>query len=595
VREPPPHTSLVEMFENSVARFGGRPLFGTRADGGPYRFSTYAEVGARVDRARAGLAGLGIGAGDAVGLIANNREEWAVVAFAAYGRRARVVPMYLAEREEVWRYILHDAGVKVLFVAGEELAARLAAWVEAFPALRRVLCLDGTGPDSLAALERTGASAPVVSERPAPDDIAQLIYTSGTTAEPKGVLLSHENLCTNAWAGYLRFPELNEEGLSLSILPWAHSYGQTGELNCFLQFGGALAMMRSVKTIPEDLAAARPTYLLAVPRILNRIHDGVRAQLDERGGLVRALFLDGLEAARRRRSAREAGRTDPWASLRYHLADAVVFRAVRKKLGGRLLGVLSGSATLNPEVCWFFHDIGVPVFDCYGLTETSPAVTMNSTLGFRPGSVGRPIDGVRVVIEPVEGGEGEDGEIVVFGPNVMRGYHRKPEATAAVMTADGGFRTGDRGRLDADGYLYVTGRIKEQFKLENGKYVFPAALEEDIRRTPGVANAVVFGAGRPYNVCLLVPDLFALERWARERRIDGSGAALLERAPVLTALAAEIEQRLREKYGSYEIPRRWAWLPEDLSVEGGTLTQTMKLKRRVLQERYAAQVEALYG
>jgi long-chain acyl-CoA synthetase len=220
---------------------------------------------------------------------------------------------------------------------------------------------------------------------------------------------------------------------------------------------------------------------------------------------------------------------------------------------------------------------------------------MNSTLGFRPGSVGRPIDGVRVVIEPVEGGEGEDGEIVVFGPNVMRGYHRKPEATAAVMTADGGFRTGDRGRLDADGYLYVTGRIKEQFKLENGKYVFPAALEEDIRRTPGVANAVVFGAGRPYNVCLLVPDLFALERWARERRIDGSGAALLERAPVLTALAAEIEQRLREKYGSYEIPRRWAWLPEDLSVEGGTLTQTMKLKRRVLQERYAAQVEALYG
>ncbi|MBU0606556.1 MAG: AMP-binding protein, partial [Armatimonadetes bacterium] len=481
-----------------------------------------------------------------------------------------------------------------LALSGEGLAARLAGWVESFPALVRVLCLDGDGPDSLAALERAGAAASVASERPGPDDIAQLIYTSGTTAEPKGVLLSHRNLCTNAWAGYRRFPELNERGLSLSILPWAHSYGQTGELNCFLQFGGALAMMRSVSTIPEDMAAARPTYLLAVPRILNRIHDGVRAQLDDRGGIARALFLDGLEAARRRRHAREAGRTDPWASLRYHLADAIAFRAVRKKLGGRLVGVLSGSATLNPEVCWFFHDIGVPVFDCYGLTETSPAVTMNSTLGFRPGSVGRPIDGVRVLIDPVEGGAGEDGEIVVHGPNVMRGYHAKPAATAAVMTADGGFRTGDRGRLDADGYLYVTGRIKEQFKLENGKYVFPAALEEDIRRSAGVANAVVFGAGRPFNVCLLVPDLPALERWAQARRLEGRGAALLERAPVLTALAAEIEATLRQKYGSYEIPRRWAWLDADLSVEDGTLTQTMKLKRRVLQERYAEKVEALY-
>ncbi len=595
MREPPPYESLVEMFEVAIERFGERQLFGTREPGQPYRWVNYAEVGQRVDRLRGGLARAGVEPGDVVGLIANNRVEWAVVAFATYGRRARLVPMYEAELEATWRYVIQDSGVSLLFVANPELAERLAGWVEEIPCLERIVCLEGDGPDTLAAFELQGKAAPVESLKPEPDEIALLIYTSGTTAEPKGVLLSHGNMTTNSWAGYRRFPELNEEGLSLSILPWAHSYGQTGELNCFLQFGGSLAFMTSGKTIGEDMQMARPTYLLAVPRILNRIHDGVQAQMEERGGVAKALFEMGLDAAKRRRQLAEEGGTDLLASLRFHLADLVVFRKIRAKLGGRLLGVLSGSATLNAETCWFFHDVGIPVFDCYGLTETSPGVTMNSTLGFRPGSVGRPIDGVRVHIDRSKGACDEDGEIVVYGPNVMKGYHDKPEQTAAVMTADGGFRTGDRGYLDSDGFLYITGRIKEQYKLENGKYVFPASLEEDIRCVVGVANAVVFGEGRAYNVGLLVPDLPALERWAGERRLEGQGEALLGQAAVLAALGAEIELELRKKYGGYEVPKRWAWLGEDFTLEGGTLTQTMKLKRRVVYERYAEIIAELYS
>jgi long-chain acyl-CoA synthetase len=595
MQEPPPHENLVAMFEASVARHGPRRLFGTRQVGEPYRWVSYAEVGERVDALRGGLAGAGIGAGDVVGLIADNRVEWAVVAFASYGRRARLVPMYLAELEATWRYIVEDSGVRLLFVATATLAERLAPWVDEIPTLERIVCLEGSGSDSLAVLEAAGASSPVASVQPDPDDIALLIYTSGTTAEPKGVLLSHFNLASNAWAGYRQFPELNEEGTSLSILPWAHSYGQTGELNCFLCFGGSLAFITPVRTIADDMAEAKPTYLLAVPRILNRIHDGVQDMMKERGGVAQALFEMGMAAARRRREAQALGQRDLWASARFHLADAIVFSKIRKRMGGRLMGVLSGSATLNPEVCWFFHDVGIPVYDCYGLTETSPAVTMNSTRGFVPGTVGRPIDGVRVEIDTaVVGDGGDDGEVVVYGPNVMQGYHNKPEATAAVLTADGGFRTGDRGRIDDNGYLTITGRIKEQYKLENGKYCFPAALEEDVRRVSGVANAVVYGAGRPYNVCLLLPDLPALSRWARERRLDVAEDELLDRAIVLAALGSEIEIELRRKYGGYEVPKRWAWVRQELSVEDGTLTQTMKLKRRVVYERYAELIEGLY-
>jgi long-chain acyl-CoA synthetase len=251
---------------------------------------------------------------------------------------------------------------------------------------------------------------------------------------------------------------------------------------------------------------------------------------------------------------------------------------------------------MNKDIANFFWDIGVPVFDCYGLTETSPAVTMNSFSAHKVGTVGKTLENVKVVIDGSVVEEGsDDGEIVVFGPNVMQGYHNQPDATTEVMTEDGGFRTGDRGRLDEDGYLCITGRIKEQYKLENGKYVFPAALEEDIKLIRYVENAMVFGDGKDYNVCLVVPDFLVLEKHAREHNLPAEREELVAREEIHELIITEIQETLKDRYGGYEVPRKLLFLTEDFTVENGMLTQTMKPKRRVVIEKYKDRIEELYA
>lgn len=577
--------NLVDLWEDSVAAHAERPVFGTRGADGRFHWMTYREVGQRVDAVRAGLAQAGIGAGDAVGLIANNRPEWAIAAFATFGLGARFVPMYEAELPKIWRYILRDAGVRVLFVANRKVRETLGD-VSDLPDLRRIVVIDGDGEDSLKALEDQGSRQPVVSIRPGVHDVASLIYTSGTTGDPKGVLLTHGNFTTNVRAGHSLFPEMGAGEVGLSILPWAHVYGQTAELYLFTSFGGCLGIAGGPLTVAQDMAEVRPTYLIAVPRVFNRIYDAVWQKVREEGGLRRRLFEAAVEAARVHLDTGRGG----W---KYRLLDRVVLQKVRDRFGGRLKGSLSGSAKMNPEIARFFFSLGMPVYDCYGLTETSPAVTMNCPTAHRLGTVGRPVPNVRVVIDTslVDDGSGE-GEIIVYGPNVMAGYHNKPEATAAVMTPDGGLRTGDRGRLDEDGYLWITGRFKEQYKLENGKYVFPAAIEEEIKRIPYVLNAMVFGEGRAFNECILVPDVERLRQHGRELGLSADPPELLFRRndevgrALRMLVARDIQNHLKGKFGSYEIPRRFHFVEEDFTVANGLLTQTLKLKRRAVLERF---------
>jgi long-chain acyl-CoA synthetase len=378
-------------------------------------------------------------------------------------------------------------------------------------------------------------------------------------------------------------------------LPWAHSFGQTGELYNLIQFGGSMGFMGDVTTLAEDMAKVRPTLLVAVPRVFNKIYDGLWAKMNATGGLARKLFVMGVESTRRRRELAESGQSSLLTALKCKLADRIVFSKVRARFGGRLKYALTGSATMNVEIGHFFADIGIPVYDCYGLTETTPAVTMNCPAAHRPGSVGRPIDQVRVEIDRLFLDESsDDGEIIVYGPNVMQGYHNKPDATRQVMTTDGGFRTGDRGRLDEDGYLFITGRIKEQYKLENGKYVFPAAIEEEIRLLPWVENAMIYGEGRPYNVCVIVPDFDVLGKYARENRLSEDPRRLVADESIQKMIAGEIAEFLKGKFGGYEIPRKFLWVPDNFSLENGTLTQTMKLKRRSVMEQYQDRLAALY-
>ena len=589
--------NLVELIETSIEQYPENSFFGTKTRSGEYEWMTYQEAGRRIDNLRAGLALLGVGQGDAVGIIAGNRAEWAITAYATYGLGARFIPMYEKELIKVWRHIIQDSGIKVLFVANPHIRQKIDPFRSEIPSLEQVFVIDGpegaaAGEGSMAGLEERGEAHPTPSLRPGPREVAVLIYTSGTTGSPKGVLLTHGNFTSNVLAGRKLYPQLNASDCSLSILPWAHSFGQTGELYLFSMIGGAIGFIESTATIVEDMAKVRPTFLIAVPRVFNRIYNALWQQITLKGGLARHLFTMGLEAARARRLLLDEGETpDLVTRAKFLLADLLIFRKIREKFGGRLQGAITGSATMNVEIGQFFADIGIPVYDCYGLTETTPAVTMNCPAANRPGSVGRPIDKVRVLIDRTYGSEDfDDGEIVVYGPNVMKGYHNLPEATAAVFTPEGGFRTGDRGRIDTDGYLYITGRIKEQYKLENGKYVFPAALEEEIKLLPWVLNAMVYGEGRAWNVCLLAYDAEAYREWWRNQGTAGE-------APELTpeGIGRAVNDFLNGKFGSYEIPKRYILLNADFSLDNGMLTQTMKLKRRAVLDAYMDRIEAAYA
>jgi len=588
--------NLVEWWETSVDKFRNNTLFWIRNDRNTLDPMTYGEVGQRINNARGGLAAAGIREGDFVGIIANNRPEWCILSYATYGRNARFVPMYEKERPETWKYIIIDSRVKVLIVSSQAIYDNVKGFINEIPTLEKIYLIDGDGDSSLKALETSGAENPVEPIVPGPEDIAILIYTSGTTGDPKGVLLSHGNLTYTSRGGHRIYPELNATHVGLSILPWAHSYALSGELNNWIQFGGSLGFMREVATLAEDLKLVRPTYLVCVPRLFNKIYDGIMARMEEEGGLKKKLFNTARKTAKKKRKLLEQGQSSLLTNLQFMLLDKLVFSKIRAGFGGRLQGALTASAVMNREIGEFFFDIGVPAFDCYGLSETSPAVAMNCRSAYRLGSVGKVLEGQKVVIDTsvVEAGA-EDGEIIVYGPNVMKGYHNKPEETQKVMTMDGGFRTGDRGRFDKDGFLYITGRIKEQYKLENGKYVFPHSIEEDIKLLPNVTNAMVYGEGRPYNICLVFPDFDVLGKYAQKNNIPSDPESLVKNKAVTDMMEKEIVAYLRTKYGGYEIPKKFFFLTSDFTLENGMITQTLKLKRRVVVKGYQDLIDAAYA
>ena len=588
--------NLIDWWEESVVKFADRKLFGTKNKNGVYEWVTYKEVGTRINNLRAGLAQLGIGNGDVVGVIANNRVEWPVAAFATWGRIARIVPMYEAELVQIWKYIIADSGIKVLFVSKPEIYEKIKDFPKDIPTLKHIFIIDSDGENSMAALEKKGAAKSVAPKSPKAEDVAELIYTSGTTGNPKGVLLMHMNFTSNAHAGLKLYPELYENDVvTLTILPWAHTFGQSAELFAIIRLGGAMGLAESAKTIINDIVSVKPTFIVAVPTVFNRIYDGLWNKMNKDGGVARALFVMGVEAAKKKRELADKGQSDFITNLKFKLADKIVFRKIKERMGGRLIGAMTGSAAMNIEISKFFFDIGIPIYDCYGLTETSPGATMNGAIAYRLGSVGKAIDKVKIVIDNSVVEEGAtDGEIIIYGPNVMKGYHNRPEDTKVALTPDGGFRTGDRGRLDKDGYLFITGRIKEQYKLENGKFCFPVSLEENICLASFVQQAVVYGLNRPYNICIIVPDFDVLLHYAKEKGLPTDIKMLVERQDIIDMISEAVTKQLKGKFGGYEIPKKFLILPEPFSLDNGTLTQTMKLKRKVVLDRLNDRIEALY-
>jgi long-chain acyl-CoA synthetase len=589
--------NLVEMFHQSCRRYAGNPLFGVKRDG-RYQWLTYREVEARVDRCRAGLADLGVGKGDKVAIIANNSPEWAITAYATYGLGAQYVPMYEAQLAKDWKYILEDSGAGVLIVSTPAIYEQTKGFAGTVGALAQVVCLGlpASDPASFEALEERGRARPVEPVHPEPEDVCGFIYTSGTTGNPKGVLLTHRNLASNVNALHETFP-MSPEDCSLSFLPWAHSFGQTCELHGLISYGASTGLAESVESIIPNLAELRPTLLFSVPRIFNRIYDGVHKKMAEEGGTKKLLFDRTLAVANRRRTLLEdGGRTSFLLELQYLLLDALVGRKIRGRFGGRLRYAFSGGAALSPEVATFIDNLGIMVYEGYGLTETSPIVTANCPAARRIGSVGRPVPGVRVAMVPCEGAPEGHGEIVVYGPNVMRGYHNLPEQTADVMTADGGFRTGDLGRVDEAGFVWITGRVKEHFKLENGKYVAPAPLEEQLKLSPYIANLMIDGTNRPCNAAIVAPDYAALRSWAREhqRSLAAEDNQALCDDPEVQRLIGEEIARHSASFKGFERVQKFVLVPEDFTTQNDMLTPTLKIKRRTILARWGDRLAALY-
>lgn len=578
--------TLPDVLARSARRHGQAPLFGRRRDG-QWVYTTYRAFADEVEALASGLVHAGVEPGDRVAILSNNRQEWAAVTYATYAVGAAVVPMYPALGPKQWSHILADSGARILFCATRPLHERVKRIANQIETLRDVFAfeLPVDHPESYAGLLRRGRREP--QPRPevlSAEDVATLLYTSGTSGNPKGAMITHHNICANV-ASVLAAMPLSGRDRTLSFLPWAHAFGHTCELHGMIRLGGSIALSSSVERLMSELHQVRPTVLVSVPRLFNRLYERVQREIAGRPRMIRTLFNQGLVLRRKERE----GRLNLADRVALEAADRMIFGPIRARLGGKLRYAFSGGAALSKEVASFIADIGLTVYEGYGLTEAGPVVSTNRPGAFRLGSVGKPLGGVRVEIEP------GTREIVVFGASIMKGYFRRPEETREAIADDGGLHTGDLGRIDDQGFLFITGRRDEQYKLNTGLDVTPATLEERIGMSPYIRHAMVFGEGRDHNVALVSVDLDALARWCDQRDLSfPSTKVMLESTRVRRHILAEVGERTSEAR-PHERVKAVALIADDFTPDNGLLTPTLKLRRGEVTRRYQKNLEALYA
>ena len=586
----PRFSNLVELFQQSIERFAERKAFGTQR-GREWHYITYAELDEWVAKARAALATLGVGRGDRVAIISENRLEWVVLAHATYQRRAVFVPMSEAQHDSEFKYILSDSAAKVCFVSTASVAARVASLREDLLDLQHVIPIEGAdGPTSWNGLVGRGGQTLVSARVPVPSDIATIIYTSGTTGLPKGVRLSHQNLASNA-AALSEMRDYGSDPRCLAFLPWAHVFGGCVELNLALALGATVAICRNPDQFFEELPRVRPTMLYGVPRIWQLIYHDMQRELAREPEMSRQLFVQGVRLRGKQQRGEQLSLPERVA---LNLAEKLVIGKLKARLGGNLRLAFSGAAPLSVEVSEFMHSIGITIHEGYGLTESSGSSTTNPTGAVRLGSVGKPLLGTTIAIERRSTGhDPREGEVVIYGPGIMAGYQNQPDETQRVLSPDGGLRTGDLGYLDTDGYLFITGRVKELYKLNNGRYVAPAPLEEKLKLSPFISNCMVYGAGQPYNVALVVADVPALQAYFTGDSLRDPRALLADRR--VRRLFEDEILKYSKDFRTFELVRSFWIETEQFTRENGMLTSSFKLRRDRVRERYEGRLLALYG
>ena len=556
------------------------------------------EMLARAKNIAAGLHAIGIRRGDRVAVLSESRVEWTLTDAGCIFGGVIDVPIYPTLTPPQVRYILNDSGASALLIEGRAKFDELKEILGECPQVEHVVHFDPDGMSeglSLAELERLGSefqqqnpgALDQLAHEIAPDDLATIIYTSGTTGEPKGVMLTHSNIVTNLVdsSGHLSF---GEHDIALSVLPLSHVFERQA-MYMYLYRGMSVYFAESLQTIGPNLREVRPTILVGVPRIFEKIYDRIQERAAEAGKFAATMLAWSVSVGREYAKYKLAHRPVPlFLKLKHAIASKLVFSKWHTAFGGRIRLLISGGAALPEDLGYIYFGAGIPIIQGYGLTETSPVITTSHLDALRIGTVGTPIPNVDVRIAA-------DGEIEVRGPNIMRGYYNKPEETRAVFTDDGWFKTGDVGALDADGYLTITDRKKELFKTSGGKYISPQPIEQAIKASRFVNQVVLVGAERKFPAALIVPNWEQLESYCKLKGIQVQNRRELCEHPRIVDLFERQIDRLTPNLARYEKIKKVALLENEFTIEGGELTPTLKVKRRVIDQKYRDVIEKLYA
>ena len=594
----PARGTVNSMFFNAIEQHNRTDALMYKVNGVWEKFS-HKTILERVRRVALGMKELGIKQSDRVGLLSENRPEWAIIDYACICSGLTDIPVYPTLPAEQIPYLLNDSGARALFVSTGEQAKKIAGIRSQATGLQWLIGIAATKEDgcdyTLAEIEAMGAkvdSAEAAAEfkknalATSPDQVITLIYTSGTTGDPKGVMLTQNNIHSNIIGSKGVIPAVDGD-VALSFLPLSHVFERTGDYFIFSQ-GVPIAYAEGIDTVPMNMMEIKPSIMMSVPRLYEKIYARVLEGAVQGGALKSRIFFWAKGVGDRWADAKLAGK-EPGGllAIQYNIANKLVFSKLKERTGGRMRYFISGGAPLSAEINKFFYSAGLMIHEGYGLTETSPVITGNTREAFRIGTVGQPIAGVEVQIAP-------DGEILARGPNIMLGYYNKPEATAEAIDPAGWFKTGDIGELE-DGFLRITDRKKDIIVTAGGKNIAPQPIETKVKMSKFVSQAVMIGDKRKFPAILIVPEWDALDKWAQSENIGAKSRAELLALPVVRAKMDKEVQAQMTGLAHFEAPKKIEYLEHDFSVERGELTPKLSVKRRVIEKTYKELIDKLYA
>lgn len=594
--------TITQLFERTAKRVPSRQALSAKV-GSTWKHLTYREVQEKVDQLSYALMELGVGAEDRVAQISPNRPEWVITDLGAMFAGGIHVPIYPTLAANQMAYIVNDAGARVVVVATQEHLDKVMSETAAMPTLQHVIVYDKfTAPSGSANVkvwsfddvlklgadkksahdeERQKRLANITAEQ-----VCSLVYTSGTTGEPKGAMLMHGNFVSNA-VTVTPIMNITEQDVELSFLPLCHVFERIAYY-ALITVGAHVYYAESIDTVAANLGEVHPSLVPSVPRLFEKIHAKILDGVESGSGLKKKIFYWAISVGEAVRRHKEQNQPMSVAlAIAHKLAHKLVFSKIHERTGGNIRYFLSGGAPLRRDIAEFFSNVGLTICEGYGLTETSPVLTLNPPEKIKFGSVGKPIPHVEIKIA-------EDGEIIARGPNIMRGYFNKPEDTRAVIDSDGWFHTGDIGHLDKDNYLFITDRKKEILVMSNGKNVAPQPIENLLKSSPYIEQAMIIGDNRNFISALVVPSFTQVENWAKGQGIAAKGPALANEPKVLDFLTKHVEELCKD-LSQYEKVKKIALVDREFSQDLGELTPTLKFKRRVILDRFKDKVEAIYA